>query len=614
MAVYTLSYALKAWENSAKARQVGTSFNKNLSIVLRFYVIPGLDPEIEILKPKELTEYAKLVPLAMLRQSLKIFKEQSDFAITTGKLSPKTRNNYQSCLSQFMAWIEQQVWWKEQSTEIPEVAPFRIVAKKKPVKKKLPGYGLRQDELPDTLKQEIEEFQLFRSTGGKSLRRSRRNERREGERRGSRPKLNPAKSSTLKKELESILRFLGWLKNTYPEENLSLTLLTNIRLIDEFVYWVVTERKCSYSTAADMTATGIAIAKWQNYTSCSRRDWSDIPLILDLQDLQSEYSEIYDREKQKNQVEKWSQKELSHEEARHVVQYLAQLCAPQYGKHDPKTREFLKHGNRAISTVISAWQTYIIVKILVYCPVRQEEIRNLILGETLFRHTDDDGQPYYVVKLKEHKRSRTAKNRNYRLPSVLTADFDLWITKWHPILKESVQDVNKWMELWGCPIDKMERMQKRLSDARKGIVSERVQQPIEDYIQQEEVRVQGVLNRYEAFDIVKQNLESHNYLFFVMGEGQATAFGTPHTVTSIWQLVTGAISQATTALYGEAKWTNPHALRHIAEKHIRLLNKSDKLETFATLIGHSKEMGDEYANQILTDYDLSKNIVDDWWL
>jgi len=593
---------------------MGNSFNKNLSIALRFYVIPGLDLEFGILKPKELAEYATLIPLEILRQCLKIFKEQSDFAITTGKLSPNTRNNYQSCLSQFMGWVEQQVWWKEQSTEIPEVAPFRIIAKKKSVKKQLPAYGLRQDELPDTLKQEIEEFQLFRSTGGKNLRRSRRDKRREGERRGSRPKLNPAKSSTLKKELESILRFLGWFKNTYPEESLSLTLLTNIRFIDEFVYWIITERERSYSTGADMTATGIAIAKWQNYTNCNRRDWSDIPLILDLQDLQSEYSEIYDREKQKNQAKKWSRKELSHEEARHVVQYLSQLCAPQYGKHDPKTREFLKHGNRSLSTVISAWQTYIIVKILVYCPVRQEEIRNLILGETLFRHTDADGQPYYVVKLTEHKRSRTAKNRTYRLPSVLTADFDLWITKWHPILKESIQDVNKWMELWGRPIDKMERMQKRLSDARKGIVSERVQQPLEDYIRQEEIRVQGVLNRYQAFDTVKQNMENNNYLFFVMGEGQATAFGTPHTVTSIWQLVTGAISQATTALYGEAKWTNPHSLRHIAEKHIRLLNKSDKLETFATLIGHSKEMGDEYANQILTDYDLSKNIVDDWWL
>ncbi|MEP0798150.1 hypothetical protein NDI44_26870 [Trichocoleus sp. DQ-A3] len=31
------------------------------------------------------------------------------------------------------------------------------------------------------------------------------------------------------------------------------------------------------------------IAKWLNYDNSQRRNWSDIPIVLQLQDLQSEY-------------------------------------------------------------------------------------------------------------------------------------------------------------------------------------------------------------------------------------------------------------------------------------------------------------------------------------
>jgi len=34
---------------------------------------------------------------------------------------------------------------------------------------------------------------------------------------------------------------------------------------------------------------------------------------------------------------------------------------------------------------------------------------------------------------------------------------------------------------------------------------------------------------------------------------------------------------------------------------------------FGTLVGHSKQMGDEYAAQITSEYELTEDIVDDWW-
>jgi hypothetical protein len=78
-------------------------------------------------------------------------------------------------------------------------------------------------------------------------------------------------------------------------------------------------------------------------------------------------------------------------------------------------------------------------------------------------------------------------------------------------------------------------------------------------------------------------------------------------------MVNRAIATATLALFGEARWTNPHALRHIAEKHIRQIGKSHIAHAFGTLVGHSKQMGDEYAAQITSEYELTEDIVDNWW-
>ena len=421
-------------------------------------------------------------------------------AIAAGQLSVGTRANYRSALGQFMIWIDQQVWWQELFADArTDVAPFRPKFTKPATKKCLPSYGLRKDELPEELKKEIEEFQQFRVTGGQNLRRSRRERRRvEGNSIGTRPKLIAVKETTLKKEEEIILRFLGWYQKFYPENILSLELFTEIELLDEFTYWAITNRGVNYSMGEHVVATGIAVAKWLNYANCNCRDWSDIPLILNLQDLQSEYSEIYDQEKKKKQSQKWAGKELTHEQARKVFQYLQLLCVPQYGRHNKETGEFLKHGNRPLSAIVRAWQTYIIVKLLVYCPVRQEEIRHLILGETIFRHLDKSGNPYYIVRLKEHKRSKYGKERHYKLPSILTADLDKWVYKWRPLMAESVQSLEKWMDFWGRSSDKVERIKKRLDLAKEGVISDGVKQSLEEYIIQEEGRLQGALNRREA--------------------------------------------------------------------------------------------------------------------
>jgi integrase len=618
MKSYSLSHVLNLWRKSKQAKQVGNDFEKHLSIALRLYVIPELDAQAQNLKTRQFAAYCNNFSVDRLKDTLLIFNQQTEIAIGKGLLSEGTRDNYRSTLKRFLEWVEGQVWWRE-LFPVPvtdeDVAPFRVRLEPKPTRGKLASYGLTWSQLPEHVVQQIEAFKEFRLTGGKNLRRAARGrqERRELER-VRKPRVVSVKPTTFKKEEQAVLRFLGWYVQEYPDSELNLELLTDVNLLDDYTYWATQTRGVSYSTGEHMVGTAIAIAKWLNYDKSKRRSWSDVPIVLELQDLQSEYSEIYQQENQILTEKKWKLKKLTHQEARQVVQYIQSLCAPNYGRHNKETGEFLSHGTRPKSAIARAWQTYLIVKLLVYCPVRQEEVRNLKLGDTLFRKEDKQGIPYYVVKLKEHKRSSTThKPREYKLPAILTEDLDMWVYKWRPLIEESVKTLEGWLEFWGYGSGKVERIRARLEAAKQGVVAEKVEAPIDKYIHQEEARLQGAENRIAAWEVAKANFESHNYLFFITGKRDPKSFGKPHYVASIWRMVNRAIATATLALFSEARWTNPHALRHIAEKHIRQIGKSHIAHAFGTLVGHSKQMGDEYAAQITSEYELTEDIVDDWW-
>ncbi|MBD2472381.1 hypothetical protein [Nostoc sp. FACHB-145] len=614
---YTVAYALNLWKKSKKSQKVDANFEKYLSLSLRKFVFTQFDEQAKNLTAKQFYIYCQQVELEQVKDALTIFDIQTKILIEQGKLSENTRNNYRSALARFITWIEEQIWWKELflcKVTNTDVAPFREKVAPKPTGGKLPFYGLRLDDLPKNILEQIEEFSQFRLSGGKNIRLPFIERRKQGEGRAFRPKIDTVKPATFKKDEQAILRFFGWYRQNYPNDELDLKLLTDVGLLDDYTYWMTTTRNVSHSTGVTMVGTGIAIAKWLNFKISKRRNWLDIPIILELQDLQSAYTEIYEQEKKEDLDKKWASKKLTHEQARQVVQFLQMLCAPNYGKHDLETGEFLSHGTRNDSAVARAWQTYLIVKFLVYCPVRQEEIRNLKLGETLFRKEDKQGNPYYEAKITNHKRSSvTAKPRHYRLPAILTADLEIWIYKWRPLIEESVKTLDGWIDFWGYGGGKVERIAPRLEAAKQGIVGEKVTNSLDVYIQQQEGKLQGAKNRIAAWEIAKNNLESHNYLFFILGKHEPESFGTPHYVGSVWKLVIAAIARGTKTLFGEERWTNPHALRHIAEAHIRVSGKAHIAAAFGALIGHSKEMGDEYASQVLSEYDLTKNIVDDWW-
>jgi site-specific recombinase XerC len=132
------------------------------------------------------------------------------------------------------------------------------------------------------------------------------------------------------------------------------------------------------------------------------------------------------------------------------------------------------------------------------------------------------------------------------------------------------------------------------------------------YIENLERRIGNIRRIIAAWESARTNLTNNNSLFFSFGNGSyLNKFGQPLSGNSVQSLVVNAISEATSALFEEPRWTNPHALRHIAAKHVRLLKKDTK--GMAAAMGHSEEQGDKYANQIMTESDLIDELIDSWW-
>jgi hypothetical protein len=617
---YTLKFVLDLWSKSPQRAKRNLNQEKYLDIALRLYVLRKIDPKAKGLEKSEFSTYADSFTIDRLKDGLAIFDAEFAIAVEQGQTARSTGKNYRAALRQFFDWLEQQPWWQGLfSSTIVKTVTKRDKLTAMPKKKRGPlvRRSLDKNNLPDYLKKELAEFQEFRLTGGRVLSRNI-NQSKNGEERGMvrRPKLDPVKPSTIQQEEEKILYFLGWYSQKYPNSELHLELLTKINLLDDFIDWVMdNNQEVTNSTSVKMTQVAISIAKWLNYHKTNRRNWSDIPLILDLKGINSEYKEDYLEEKKILDAQKWPAKELSHEDARKVVDYLRTLCAERSTvKIYRKAKEYEGTHARELSVIVRAWQTYLLVKILVYCPIREEEIKNWVFNDSLFRYVDNNGNPYYVVSLDKHKRDKTGKIRHYPLPSILTEDLDAWLFNWRKLVVDLVQTPEGWMDFWGYSPNIIEQYQNKIKKAKNGIVNPKLTITREAYLQEKEKRLAGVQYRLDAWPVAQEKLQKYDRVFFSFGKKDAIAFGQPLEVSIFWQTVRRATAIATHALFGEAKWVNPHAFRHIGEKHLRLLGKAHLADAFGALIGHSKEIGDEYANQILSEYDITKDIVNNWWL
>jgi len=622
---YILTSSIFKWSKSVQ----DPNLQRYLRIALKLYVLEALGFKTRDMKPNEFANFCgKLTVQKMMKQLekfveknsnssqeensetslpspkenlkaciLNAFDQQFEVAVGLGLVKQSTKHNYRSAVGRFGEYLPQQTWWKE---VFPPQMPEFIPQCPKPVKKETrpqgENYRLLLEEFSPHLVKQLEEYKEFRLTGGKKVKMEDSWKNRElSIKPFQRPKMMKTNETNVKRELNDISRFLGWYVRISGHHNkkIELELIMNIEILHEYIIWLTEERRCFHSSGLQILKVAIAVTKFFNYNTSKRRNWSDIDLIMKLQSFQSCCREEYIKEKKESLESKWEKKELTHPEARKILQYLRDCCAENSSKasHIPGKR--IKGKKRSTSAIVWSWQVYLIVKTFVFLPVRQQEVRQLKFGETLFRKIDKKGHPYYETKITEHKnKSKTGKTRKYKLSGILVTELDAWINIWRPKAVEAVQTLENWLKFANYEIRDVERLQQCIEMAKQGYTHRNVKN-IQKYIERLETELLGLKNRIEAWPSAKANLED-NSLFFMIGKKYPQSFGKPLSTREVHSLVTISVSKATTALFGEPRWTNPHAFRHIAAKHVRKNNGDTK--KLAGLMGHSEAQGDEYAN------------------
>ncbi len=638
---YSLLKVINLWSQTAEVISNPTLL-KHLKTALKLYILITLDEKFVINKitPKEFDSFCHTASIQQLQPEswLNIFKENFRSAVESGKTSHNTKGNYSSALGRFLKWMQGESWYQEIFLhDLPERTP-RHISVKRPTKKRIEDYefGLKPDELSDKLAKFMKSWREFWAKTDDSEempdktsqsyptreelvktsaeRRKKREERKqENQDVGTfdKPILTKLdKDKTLKNYTGSILRFLGWCVNIegYLIDEITPEWLTDKILLEDYAIYLTQSRGCGSHSALCTVTAALSVAKYLTYETSKQSDWSDIPLVESLRNLFVHYQREYDKQKPQSDAEKWAKKEITHQQARQVVQYLYQFCARQ----DSRGNE------RSGAAILKAWRIYLIVKILVYVPIRQQEIRKLRVGSTLIETTDSNGVRRYAVRIKNHKNAnKTGKPRYYPLPTILTKDLDIWLQVIRPTAIAAASSLETYLNFFdGYSLENEQKFIGQIAEAKQGRTQKKVKN-LERYIHFQQRNLNAIQGRISSWDTARANAEVCDHVFFTLGaSGNLGCFCEPYDgdrYVRIWQMVSEALGKATFALFGEARFLNPHGFRHIGSKHLRKVGKAEHKEAFSSLQGHSAQVDDEYAAQITNDYDLIEEIVDDWW-
>lgn len=631
----TLLSVLEDWKRTPAVKNKPAVF-KNLKTTLKRYIMPELDQEINFNSMTELEfrEYCHTKVIHNLNFSifLEVFDKNFDLALGQKIVSASTRRNYRSALRQFLKSIQSLDWYRQIfDSPFEGRTPKRTSVKRNPKAQKTReelDYAVLESDLPKEIIKDIQTLKEFwvkpdEESSRKPTQQKRKqesSEKRKQDREAKRlkvaeegsiidkPNVERIEVSTFDRYMSSIKRFFGWCIyiEGYSLEELSFDLLIDKVFIEDYADWALEERGCCYSAAEHLVRAAIFVAKWKTYDQSRRRNWSDQPLVEGLRNYRAYYLSKYKEEKPERDEEKWYHKEITHQQAQQVVSYLSTWCA-----------ERKKDGSKRPESAITwSWQVYLIVKILVYVPVRQEEISKLIFGKTLVKVIDRQGTERYAVRIKNHKNFRkTRRARYYPLPTLLTKDLDTWRELIRPMALKAPSNLASWLNFGGESLDKLKGIKKRIEEAKQGNFPKRAKNS-KNYLESLEIQARGIQKRIDAWEAAKVNAESCEHFFFAFGRNHPEVFGTSFKDTGrscLSSLVAQAVARATKALFGQERFLNPHRLRHISSKHLRLIGKGSQKAAFSALVGHSVEVDDEYAAQILTDFDLIEDFVDDWW-
>jgi integrase len=251
------------------------------------------------------------------------------------------------------------------------------------------SYALKEEELTDTLKQQLKQLENFWISTSVRLRQE-----------------NAIDQDTFELYKFKILCILGWLKNIQAEElkQLSLEQVVDFSKLQEFIEWGIQTRGNGYGWAMNTTKATLAVSRWLSSKSKIKKD-SATDLQAYLQSLTQKYHQILDERSEKLP--------LTFKQGVMVVEYLKQCCAPRQESGLVRSE----------SAVMRSWQRYLIVALLIYTPIRQREIRELKLGTSLVRDQDS----YWI-----YLDTKSKKSKEFKLPKLLIEDFDVWVQHFLP--------------------------------------------------------------------------------------------------------------------------------------------------------------------------------------
>ncbi|MBD2213997.1 hypothetical protein H6G27_29635 [Nostoc linckia FACHB-104] len=635
MTIKSLEQAMTLWGQTKNV--INTRLLSLLKIALKIHILPNLGyQETSQFSAKKFSDFCNQISIFELEYDkvILIFNQAFEVRIQAGELSARTKENYRAAINKFFNWLQTEDWYIKQSESFQlKIHPKRVYAHRQPAitydGKRL--YRIYEKDLTPEILLDLESYENFwnqdshtadftklyseQTTKNQVDRRIQRLKQAEEEARQGNYYLKPVFSkvskSTLNQRKDQIFRFFGWCVNIegYDINDLSLDLITRKTFLKPYIAWLIKDRACGSGIGRRVLEVGISVAKYRTFKNSRTVDWSDISLVEFLRSQRNLFTEQDKKEQPQIQKEKWDKKELSHQQAQEVVKYLYETTCQE------KRIYFRGNGEKIIdkrkpSELFDDWQTYLMIKILVYAPIRQEELAKLRIGKTLILVKDSQGVERYAVKIKEHKNTnKTGKIRYYPLPKILTKDITTWINKIRSLAIKAPETINTWLAFWGYSKQTIANLEKKIQE------TEAEQNPDEKYLKYARQTLRGMKNRTDAWAIAKQNAEKCDHLFFVLGRSHPKRFACSYEVVKscITPRITTAMGNATLALFGEAKFLSPHGFRHIGAKHLRTIGNDGYKEAFSALVGHTVKIDDNYAETITEDYDLIKCVVDNWW-
>ncbi|HEY9660649.1 MAG TPA: hypothetical protein V6C65_19510, partial [Allocoleopsis sp.] len=421
--------------------------------------------------------------------------------------------------------------------------------------------------------------------------------------------------------IRSILFFFGWLHYLKQWDlgclNLDL-LLTNgaedgiedLGLMKEFIAWGINHRGNTYGWATMIVKAPLAIAKWKYAAQSKRSLYRDIDIVEYVRSYLNSLSKKYSKEPSPME-EKKELKIMTFEQEVAIVEYLRACCAPYLNNHSKRSQ----------MAVVRAWQRYLIIAILTYCPLRQREIRELELGRTLIR---EDG---YRVRLKPDD-NKTADEREFRLvdvlpPQVIT-DLDAWLDHYRADVVKQIQAASTSPEDWF----KFLNYSPELLESRMQEVSQQIDELVDELDDAKSSREFVVLKRKleklqaipEARLQVPKRLKQQFVFLTFGGTTGKGSIGLPLHRENLTSLVKTAVFDARAILIEtehplfkglDPRQTNPHFYRNNGITHERRYGDPDKRQAFHKMIGNSVTEGDRTYNE-MTPFEKTMQ-ASGWW-